>query len=49
VTKKNIEELLVGKETLITGIKTEEKATYQIKIHCNEKGYLNPVSQAETT
>lgn len=49
LTKKNIEELLVGKETLITGIKTEEKATYQIKIHCNEKGYLNPVSQAETT
>lgn len=49
LTKKNIEELLAGKETLVTGIKTKEKTTYQVKVRCSEKGFLNQSSEIETT
>ena len=44
LTKTNIKELLQGKETLVKGIKTKEKKTYNAKVKIGEKGYLDFVS-----
>ncbi|MFB5348642.1 DNA topoisomerase 3 [Enterococcus faecalis] len=48
LTKKNIQELLAGKETTVTGIKTKEKKTYDAIVRQNENGYLEFVSFAQT-
>lgn len=48
LTKKNIQELIEGKETTVTGIKTKEKKTYDAIVCQNENGYLEFVSFAQT-
>lgn len=48
LTKKNVQELVAGKETTITGIKNKEKKTYDAIVRQNEKGYLEFVSFAQT-
>lgn len=48
LTKKNIQELIEGKETMVTGIKTKEKKTYDAIVRQNENGYLEFVSFAQT-
>ena len=48
LTKKNIQELIAGKETIVTGIKTKEKKTYDAIVCQNENGYLEFVSFAQT-
>ncbi|HAP3021341.1 TPA: DNA topoisomerase 3 [Enterococcus faecalis] len=48
LTKKNIQELIAGKETTVTGIKTKEKKTYDAIVRQNENGYLEFVSFAQT-
>ncbi|MDM7644475.1 DNA topoisomerase 3 [Lactococcus lactis] len=42
--KKNIEELLSGKETIVTKVKKKDsKDTYNAKVKTNEKGYIEMV------
>lgn len=48
LTKKNIQELIEGKETTVTGIKTKEKKTYDAIVCQNENGYLEFVSFEQT-
>ncbi|MFD2389088.1 DNA topoisomerase 3 [Enterococcus gallinarum] len=48
LTKKNIQELIAGKETIVTGIKTKEKKTYDAIVCQNGNGYLEFVSFAQT-
>ncbi|MCU9794441.1 DNA topoisomerase 3 [Enterococcus faecalis] len=48
LTKKNIQELIEGKETTVTGIKTKEKKMYDAIVRQNENGYLEFVSFAQT-
>ncbi|EOS7966780.1 DNA topoisomerase III [Enterococcus hirae] len=48
LTKKNIQELIAGKETIVTGVKTKEKKSYDAVIRQNEKGYLEFLSFAQT-
>lgn len=44
LTKKNIQELLEGKGTLVKGIKQSDKTTYDATVTLNEKGYLTLVT-----
>jgi len=44
LTKKNIKELLEGKETLVKSIKKADKKTYNANIKLNDSGYLSFVS-----
>lgn len=44
LTKKNIKELLEGKETQVTGIKKTDTSTYNAIVKVNEKGYIDLVS-----
>ena len=44
LTKTNIKELLQGKETLVKGIKTKEKKTYNAVVKIGEKGYIDFLS-----
>lgn len=48
LTKKNVQELIAGKKTTVTGIKTKEKKTYDAIICQNEKGYLEFLSFAQS-
>lgn len=44
LTKTNVRELLQGKETLVKGIKTKEKKTYNAVVKIGEKGYIDFLS-----
>lgn len=44
LTKTNLKDLLQGKETLVKGIKTKEKDTYNANVKLNSKGYIEFVS-----
>lgn len=44
LTKTNVKELLQGKETLVKGIKTKEKKTYNAVVKIGEKGYIDFIS-----
>lgn len=44
LTKTNVKELLEGKETLVKGIKTKDKKSYNAVVKIGEKGYIDFIS-----
>ena len=40
-TKTNVKELLEGKETLVKGIKTKDRKSYNAVVKIGEKGYID--------
>lgn len=43
-TKTNVKELLEGKETLVKGIKTKDRKSYNAVVKIGEKGYIDFIS-----
>lgn len=41
LTKTNVKELLEGKETLVKGIKTKDRKSYNAVVKIGEKGYID--------
>lgn len=41
LTKKNIEELLAGKETIVTNLKSKKGSKYNAKVSLNDKNYID--------
>ena len=39
--KTNVKELLEGKETLVKGIKTKDRKSYNAVVKIGEKGYID--------
>ena len=44
LTKTNVKELLEGKETLVKGIKTKDRKSYNAVVKIGEKGYIDFIS-----
>lgn len=42
--KANVKELLEGKETLVKGIKTKDRKSYNAVVKIGEKGYIDFIS-----
>ncbi|NQK94809.1 topoisomerase, partial [Streptococcus suis] len=42
--KTNVKELLEGKETLVKGIKTKDRKSYNAVVKIGEKGYIDFIS-----